>query len=58
MQQRSLKSVMKVCGRLALVARRRPGLVFIVALVMLKLFPVLLLAALGFALAIVLRSET
>ena len=58
MEQRILKFTQKVCGRLVFLARRRPGLVFIVALVIWKLFPMLLPVALGFALAFVLISET
>jgi hypothetical protein len=53
MQQRILRIAMKVCGLLALLAKRQPGLAFIVALVTWKLFPMLLLAALGFAFSIV-----
>ena len=57
MHQRILKFTQTVCGRLALVAKRHPGLAFILALVIWNLFPMLLLVALGFALAIVLSSE-
>jgi hypothetical protein len=53
MQQRILRIAMKVCRRLAVLAKRQPGLVFILALVLSKLFPMLLLAALKFAFSIV-----
>jgi hypothetical protein len=50
MQQRILRIAMEVCGRLAVLAKRQRGLAFILALVIWKLFPMLLLAALGFIL--------
>jgi hypothetical protein len=53
MTQRVLRIAVKVCGRLAVLAKRQPGLAFILALLIWKLFPMLFLAALGFAFPIV-----
>jgi hypothetical protein len=53
MQQRVLKIAVKVRERLAVLTKRQPALAFILALVIWKLFPMLLLVALGFAFAIV-----